>query len=273
MRTLLALCICVVVPCASLASDPGQPMDCSDFVFFEPGHACSIVEECFTPDSCDQAGTPGLYDNEGRFLFVEYFETITGNRIELLAKDSVGVTVLGEIEGRRVIGTDFVGPQYPTMSFDAINGTLLVTLRSNCSGLSCNYAPRGWRALISGFAPLFDILQTYDPDPLASALQFVVPVHPEGLAAADSFDTYHGTLPVDFTQAQALACGILGPDPFTPPAAGDRISVTDTLPDPGPGEIYWYVTAVNHQGEVRFGRESAGDILRGRDPGLLPVCS
>ena len=84
MRTLLTLCICVAVPCASLASDPGQPLDCSDFVFLESGHACSIVEECFSPDSCDQAGTPGLYDNEGRFLFLDFIETVIGGRVELL---------------------------------------------------------------------------------------------------------------------------------------------------------------------------------------------
>jgi hypothetical protein len=42
---------------------------------------------------------------------------------------------------------------------------------------------------------------------------------PEGMAAADHFDTYWGTLahPIDFTQAHPLQCGY----PMTPPHVGD----------------------------------------------------
>ena len=91
---------------------------------------------------------------------------------------------------------------------------------------------------------------------------------PEGFQFADFFDTYYGTLPVDFTQSQPLQCGY----PATPPSVGDYLTVTDTLPNPSSRQGYWYVTAVNYQGQVRYGRRSSGGVLTGRDPGLLPGC-
>ena len=33
-----------------------------------------------------------------------------------------------------------------------------------------------------------------------------------------------------------------------------------------------YVTAVTHQGETRYGRQSSGGVLSGRDPAVLPSC-
>ena len=50
-------------------------------------------------------------------------------------------------------------------------------------------------------------------------------------------------------------------------------SVTDTLPTPAVGQGYYYVTAVNYQGQRRYGRQSTGGVLTGRDPAVLPVCA
>jgi hypothetical protein len=271
--------VMMIVLCqAAWASDPGEPIDCADFVFHEPGHTCSIQEECFAPpsDECDQIGTAGLYDNEGRLLTLESTETIFGSRIELTARDAGGTTVIAEIAGREnpLLSTrDFVRPPNPTMSFDAVNGVLVITLQSSCfadNGGTCTYVARGWRAEIPGFTPLLDIFQSYEP--ASSSLSFVVPKHPEGLATADFFDTFVGVLPVDFAEAQGLECGITAPD-GTAPVAGDLIMVADTLPQPSLGEGYWYVTAVNEAGSFRYGRASTSGTLHGRDPALFPTCS
>lgn len=53
---------------------------------------------------------------------------------------------------------------------------------------------------------------------------------------------------------------------------GDYLTVEDTLPTPAPGNGYYYVTAVNYQGQRRYGRKSTGGALTGRDPAVLPGC-
>jgi len=93
---------------------------------------------------------------------------------------------------------------------------------------------------------------------------------PEGMPAADSFDTYWGNLahPIDFAQAHPLACDY----PAAPPHVGDYLSVADTVPTPAPGQGVYYVTAATYQGATRYGRETAAGHLSGRDPVLLPPC-
>src|SRR2546427_123579 len=85
---------------------------------------------------------------------------------------------------------------------------------------------------ITGFTPLFEILQTYTPT--ATDVGFRVPPIPEGFRSADHFDTYWGhvsDLP-DFTQAQPMQCDY----PETPPAVGTYLTVADTSPVPAPRE-------------------------------------
>jgi hypothetical protein len=53
---------------------------------------------------------------------------------------------------------------------------------------------------------------------------------------------------------------------------GDYLTVEDRLPAPAPGSGYYYVTAVNYQGQRRYGRQSNGGVLSGRDPVVLPAC-
>ena len=91
-----------------------------------------------------------------------------------------------------------------------------------------------------------------------------------GAPVGVNFDTYAGVLsnPIDFTRARSLACGY----PATPPSPGDFLIVEDTLPNPPLGKGYWYVTAVTHNGERRYGRQRIGGALTGRDPSLLPAC-
>ena len=122
---------------------------------------------------------------------------------------------------------------------------------------------------IRGFTTTFEILQTYQPP--ANEISFRVPYMPEGFQFADHFDTYYGDLATvgDWSKAQPLQCGY----PATAPSPGDYLTVTDTLPTPPPGKGYYYVTAVTHRGQTRYGRKSSGGVLTGRDPAVLPGCS
>ena len=76
-------------------------------------------------------------------------------------------------------------------------------------------------------------------------------------------------LAVRLVQAQPLHRAY----PATAPSVGDYLTVDDTLPRPAPNRGYYYVTAVNYQGQRRYGRQSNGGVLSGRDPAVLPGCS
>ena len=122
---------------------------------------------------------------------------------------------------------------------------------------------------LTGFTTLFEVLQTYVPDP--PQLGFRVPYMPEGMEGADWFDTYYGnvTKPLDLGQAQPLQCAY----PATVPSTGDYLTVADTVPNPAPGSALYYLTAATFQGERRAGRKADEDgQLKGRDPSELPQC-
>ena len=87
---------------------------------------------------------------------------------------------------------------------------------------------------------------------------------------SEPVDTYWGDLATvgDWSQAQPLQCGY----PATAPSVGDYLTVDDTLPTPAPSHGYYYVTAVNYQGDIRYGRKLSGGVLTGRDPAVLPAC-
>jgi hypothetical protein len=132
---------------------------------------------------------------------------------------------------------------------------LAISAVSECVGAGCNpsaNSPYGQnlRALrIRGFAPLLEIFQSYVPQ--AATIGFTVPSMPEGMLAADHFDTYWGNLahPVDFAQAHPLQCGY----PATAPHVGDYLTVADTVPTPSPGQGVYYVTAATYLGAIRRG--------------------
>ena len=134
---------------------------------------------------------------------------------------------------------------------------------------NCEYSPGASLVAIIGFATAFDILQTYTPT--SGPLTFRVPYMPEGFQFADFFDTYHGDLATvgDWSQAQPLQCGF----PATAPSVGDFLTVADPLPNPAPGQGRYYVTAVNYQGQRRYGRKAVNGVLSGRDPAVLPDCT
>lgn len=283
-RTLLALLtVALVVP--AVASEPGQPLDCSDWVFLQSGYSCSVFSPMYaamTPPMRER-GANRVVDNTGALI------TAVGgdpnapnwldNYIEIRRHDGIMETVIGRIQGRdfpdgrdSVLGVNPAGgPEesndYPHLAaaiqFDAVNGRLLVPL---CSAGNGYYGY--WIAAIDGFAKLFDILQTYTPS--STAFSFRVPSFPEGLRGADYFDTYWGDLATvgNWPAAHALQCHY----PTAAPDVGDYLTVADTLPLPQPGHGYYYVTAAAYQGQTRYGRKTSGGTLSGRDPALLPRC-
>ena len=293
------------------ASNPGEPLDCSDWVFMEPGLACEEVLSYPCPVGSFTDATPCIasqdiksFDNEGNILAVREVDTGSScgsralKRLELVRFRNGSEEVLGYLGSRcanlptsRVDVVEVVnlagyfrerhqGFPRTVVLFDPTNGHLLVTTGVFCTGGQQGECPyvgdcnsggclpplRVFR--ITGFATTFEILQTYTPS--ANELSFRVPYMPEGFQFADYFDTYYGDLASvgDWSQAQSLQCGY----PASPPNVGDYLTVTDTLPTPTPGQGYYYVTAVNYQGQRRYGRKSSGGVLTGRDPAVLPGC-
>jgi len=298
-RLLLVPVLFLFATLPAWASQPGQPLDCSDWIFNDPGYSCTIY-------ATGSEWNPGLFsrgsnlvvDTAGRLLILktsvaldasyDYFpghfeiHVLDGNQDRVLARmqDRDGGQP-GEIDHIRpaagVCQSNYcdAGLNYPseTISFDPVNGRLLVWLRSYCTttNAACPSPDQygvNWMAAIDGFPKLFDIFETYAPT--ASALSFTVPAMPEGLPSADHFDTYWGNVAAlpDFTQANPMACNY----PASPPAVGDFLTVADTSPSPPLGTAYYIVTAVTHGADRRYGRQLTGPTMTGRNPALLPLC-
>jgi len=279
-----AACAAVAIACSgALASEPGQPLDCSDFVFMPPGYTCVRLF-----GGADRPGdlSPVQFENTGR-LFRFGPRTYIGRcgpgasiyRHSMEWRNGDVWTLFAYVDDRCVppatidmdrfwpSGTTADKPFTPSMSFDPANGRMLLSLLSE--GSPCSNYPPGcgdcWVAYISGFATMFGVLQTYTPQ---ASFGFRVPYMPEGMAGADHFDTYWGNLthPLDFTQAHPLQCDY----PAAPQDVGDYLTVNDTLPNPEPGTGRYYATAATYQGATRYGRKTTAGHLSGRDPAVLP---
>lgn len=281
------------------ASQPWQPLDCSDWVFLEPGLTCTVFASGPAIQSSPFLIKGGnlQIDNAGNMVLLWSNITLAGGgrvfpgHFEIRRFNGQGESVLASIDDRIAPngGLDHLRPRGSScnggycesnnylgelISFDPLNGRLLIPLESYCStevDLSCPNSPYGggwWVASIEGFGRLFDILQTYTP--VGTTLSFHVPAIPEGLPSADHFDTYWGnvaSLP-DFTQAHPMACSY----PNSPLSIGDFLAVADTSPTPPVGQANYFVTAVTHGAERRYGRQLIGPTMTGRNPALLPVC-
>ncbi len=282
MRYVTAVVVLALAFVPVIASEPGQPLDCSDWVAVESGYSCSVYLATTTCDGWLNRWPGGNVevDNEGRLLRIRPtgLDTPCGGatRTDVVVLQGGIETLIGYFSDRCIspITSGYIDSTENTtpctsdegvFKFDRIDGRLILPLISH--GVNPP-ATVQWVAVINGFTSAAEIFQSFEP--LQSALGFRVPAQPEGLPAADSFDTYHGnlaTLP-DWTQAQPLQCDY----PQTSPSVGDYLTVADTLPDPAPGSGRYYVTAVHHQEETRFGRQFIGGALSGRNPETLPVC-
>ena len=268
----------------AFASEPGQPLDCSDMTFDEPGLTCRTLAPFGVPatyGSYFSRGSNIAIDNEGWLIIA--VSTDINSSVEIRRTRDGGLTDerLAKITFRSVPpyppSYDKIMVQWPggasaldqRITFDPVHGRLIIPLTSYCEQGACPGTYGGeWMAAIEGFATLFDVLQTYTPQP---SLGFRVPYMPEGLPAADHFDTYWGSLthPLDFTQAHPLQCNY----PAAAPHVGDYLTVADTVPTPAPGQGVYYVTSATYQGATRYGRKTTAGHLTGRDPALLPACT
>lgn len=299
----IVLC-CVIGSLGELwASQPGQPLDCTDWVLSEPGLYCEEIE---LPD----LGSPGILlwdrssnlvtDNLGRALIIEgggspewslqsWFNP--QHRITVKAKsfDADPSAVIAQIIDRPGLGgrLDHIRPVRPhattsindvsrwtlghTLIFDAVDGRLLIPSEVYCGDVDSgcpDYPPKRKIFAIRGFTTLYEITQTYAPT--SSSLHFRVPAIPNGFPVADLLDSYWGPLsqPFSFSSAQPLQCGY----PVQTPQPGDYLSVVDTVPTPPLGEGIYFVTAVVSQGRRRFGRRYTNGAFSGRDSNELPAC-
>jgi hypothetical protein len=282
--TLVLAVVLSILP--ALASQPGQPIDCSDWVFNDPRLSCAVFAGGPNPPFLVAQTDLMVVDNDGGFLSLNRVNVtlpcdtgfITPHRHQILRFNGSSTTVLGYVTDRcgSVAGQlDLWSENQANVAFDAVRGRLLFNGESGCiatNGGTCNSNPYNTVSIlaIEGFTPLFEILQSYQP--ASASFSFTVPLRPEGLDAVDRFDTYYGTLPgpIDFAQAHPLQCDY----PSAVPQAGDHMVIADTLPVPAPGHGYWYVTAASYQGQTRYGRwKLKGQETHGRDPALLPACN
>lgn len=153
---------------------------------------------------------------------------------------------------------------------DVTSGILLLGLKGECFTSTCvgeNDTVEHLAVVrITGLPALMDVIESYEPP---SMLSFNLPRHPEGLPQGDRYDVYQGSvagLP-DLSQAQPLACDVAAGK-----AVGERVEVTDPLPDPVAGETRYYLTAVSSGIDQRAGRTRQAGIITGRGASSLPPC-
>ena len=307
---LVALLIAVVVISPALASQPGQPIDCADWVFHRAGLSCSEVgaypcagtEGYTVGQHCLPSQDVKAFDNTGGILSVRQVALpscggLGINRVEIVRYDGDGEQVLADVSSRcngPGASTDQINAfdgavvygengnalhvNNALLAFDPMSGSLWFTTEVFCYGYGpCSYPTT---CPVVGCIPPLKVFKisgfttTFEVlqtyTPSASQLNFGVPCMPEGLGGADHFDTYWGPLTKPIDFTQAHP--LQCGYPATPPHVGDYETVADTLPTPFPDSGYYYVTATTYQGQTRYGRRTSGGKLSGRDPALLPAC-
>jgi hypothetical protein len=227
--------------------------------------ACRVIDPDELAIGIDAAGN--------RYSLIEAFETL-GTYFDVYRRPA-GTNFNHHIARITKNVEEVVGQ--PTKIFavgkweiDVTNGVLLLGLKGECFTNTCvgdNDTVEHLAVIrITGLPALMDVIESYQPP---SLLSFNLPMHPEGLPQGDRYDVYQGNvagLP-DFSQAQPLACDVAAGK-----AVGERVEVTDTLPDPGPGETRYYLTAVSSGIDQRAGRTRLAGNLVGRAASSLPPC-
>ena len=271
----------------TLASQPGEPLTMEDFVVVMPGitiervaarvegNPCAV--STFANPHCLYPGPVGRFA-DGTFLIPDEFTYPVGcgddscahQEIWLVGPDS-STTVVAYLANRAAPGNRWDDGGLMSAGVDAFRGTAVIRLRTSSPstvGGTPPYQAGQELLLMRGFVTLAEVVQTFAPQ--AGGLTYRVPALPEGLPAADHFDTYWGPLtrPFTFANAQPLQCGY----PAAPPKPGDCLTVADTVPTPAVGEGVYYVTAATYQGQRRFGRKYMNGAFSGRDPSVLPAC-
>ena len=234
----------------ALASQPGQPMDCSDFVPVTPGFTCENFCAPPCPDAVASAWSPGspTLTNEGEIIQIRKVgsEVICGPfplwRYEVVALTATTERLIGYWQERCLVDNDPAWQKdtlqfSPAVVFDDKRGRVLVKAVARCvaAGTSpCSpeydYDDPPWIGGIIGFQTTFDLMQTYSPP---TAFSFQVPYMPEGLGAADRFDTYWGRSLARSICRRPSRC--IAPTRTISRRVGERVTFADTAPTPAPG--------------------------------------
>lgn len=270
------------VAMSAVASQPGQPIDCSDWVAVTPGHSCVVWSESCGVESCANAYAPGVLTADRTILVwrreelgpCEFVPSQPKLRWHLESIDNGTRSEIGYFEHRCFAGgTD--GVSIPGLLFDLIGGAAIFPIQRYCTGPDGQsegcYTDISSHFAIDGFTALADIVQSFEPGEPSSPVVFSVPPLPEGLPAADHFDTYWGVVkqPLDLANAQPLQCAY----PSSPPSAGDDVRITAPVPTPPPGSANFVLTSVTYRGQTHAGRKASGGRMYGRDASRLPACS
>ncbi len=296
MRKRVALIVAAMsISTLALASQPGQPLDCSDWVFLEPGLRCETLVPfpCITAPSLNPgpecyAGTNArAIDNTGALLRLvqpDSSRTVCGssftNRNEIWEFRGETQRLLAYLDERCVTSSPLrmdllgleglnAGDHSYGVVFDPISGRLIFGANPLCVGCPPSEDYRGGTLLaISGFATLHEVATTYSTE--QAVFEFRAPVQPLGFAGVDHFDTYWGALtqPLDLSNAHPLQCAYSS----TPTNPGDYLTIDVPVPNPAPGEANYVLTSVTYQGQTRAGRKASGGRLTGRDASRLPAC-
>ncbi len=269
----------------ALASEPGQPLDCSDWVFNDPSLSCAIFGDGV---GLYGGGSSTVVDHTGREVFMRMRNTgpaiqcngvgdVELMRRELIAHDANGWTVLAYVDERCGALPGLVDSLDWNcgLLFNGVAGELIFNMGGSCrdsftaDDVTCWDPPHrgsGARA-IRGFTTILDLFDSFTP----AGVGITVPVRPEGLRGSETFDTYMGevTRPLNLSHAQPLRCAY----PAQPPQPGDWLTIPDP-PRPAPGHATYVLTAVTYGGERRAGRKTgASGRLVGRDASVLPQCA
>jgi hypothetical protein len=167
----------------ALASNPGEPLDCDDWVFNEPGLSCAQYPCEGTP--CDD-GLSRVVDNDGRTLAFRRTDIggecgclgTSGGRWELVAWEDGTQSVVAYLEDRcdqqsPGVMQRFLGRDYRTwyaVLFDDKQGVVSLPGEIACSDCSPTHdCPEGQPPQegtvfqLSGFTTTFEVLQTQLP--------------------------------------------------------------------------------------------------------------
>jgi len=166
------------------ASDPGDPLDCSDWVLLEPGLSCValIPYPCEESPWCPISSDVTTTDNHGRFFQTRRFRlppipcpngstVFDAWRTELVAFDGISESLVAYIEDRcgpipfaidriwpdATPDNNVEGEHFSYSRFNAVNGHLCAgfTNHSFSAGL---YDSDSWIACFEGFPTLAETL-------------------------------------------------------------------------------------------------------------------
>ncbi len=177
MRMTFVSLLALLAVSPALASEPGKPLDCADWVITEPGIECSIVVAHPCAGLCLGGSSP-VTDNFGNLWAVRRTDLLENvcewsclRRSELLRKDGEEWKVIAYVDDR--CAEPYADTAIPEgLVFDAISGKLFLRLHNAAVKADCS--PATGEALyeaddsLIAFAPftkLVDALPSVEPLP------------------------------------------------------------------------------------------------------------